>query len=214
VDDYRGYDATRRTGCHKSGNSNASTFTEDSTNVPTQHGTAMALAMASLPTRVTSSIAGVAPGVLYLPIAYRGNATLDHAYAYVVAMKKAGVPIRVVNLSLGNSKPLPTQCAARAKNGQSTLVTASAGCSTRQRFRVYGLGFKGLGFRDLEERGKFAEDERLDRVLDGAVGAVPGRLAQLRPGRRGLAARRQPGLPRRHAARLDTRSRGCARRRG
>ena len=118
VDDYRGYDATRRTGCHKSGNSHASTFTEDSTNVPTQHGTAMALAMASLPTRVTSSIAGVAPGVLYLPIAYRGNATLDHAYAYVVAMKKAGVPIRVVNLSLGNSKPSPTQCAARAKNGQ------------------------------------------------------------------------------------------------
>jgi subtilisin family serine protease len=72
--------------------------------------------MASLPTRLTSSIAGVAPGVLYLPIAYQGDASLDHAYSYLVAMRRAGVPIRVANLSFGNAKPHPSQCSPRTKN--------------------------------------------------------------------------------------------------
>jgi hypothetical protein len=48
------------------------------------------------------SIVGIAPNIRFLPIQLGENLNhFDDAIAYVLAMKRSGVPIRVVNLSLG-----------------------------------------------------------------------------------------------------------------
>lgn len=113
IDDYQGYDADKRTGCFTQGAQNR--------NKPqVLHGTAMALAMASSPRTVTGTISGAAPGIRFLPIATgplisRG---LEHAYEYVLAMKRAGIPIRVVNVSLGAMQPLPWACSPTTKDGK------------------------------------------------------------------------------------------------
>ena len=128
IDDYQGYHVERRTGCYSPSKGD------------TQHGTSMALALASSPKIQTTTITGVAPGVRYLPVATgsRFDATLNNAYAYVVAMKQSGVPIRVVNLSLGQSHPYPWLCSPMNKQGTSftnlgellrtgTTIVAAAG---------------------------------------------------------------------------------------
>ena len=117
IDDYKGYDAERRTGCPPRPPLNRN---QDQV----LHGTAMALAMASSPRTVTATISGVAPGIRYIPIAagqqlHRG---LDHAYEYVLAMKRAGAPIRVLNVSLGAIHPHPWACSPVSKDGK-TVTT-------------------------------------------------------------------------------------------
>jgi subtilisin family serine protease len=111
IDDYQGYHSQRRSGCY------------NPTAGPVQHGTSMALAMAALPKTTTNTITGVAPGVRYLPIATGPllDSGLNHAYAYVIAMKRAGVPIRVVNLSLSQSTPHPWACSPTDKKGPSLI---------------------------------------------------------------------------------------------
>lgn len=129
IDDYRGYHVERKTGCYS-----------PTSNKDTLHGTSMALAMASSPKTETTTITGVAPGVRYLPVATgsRFDAMLNNAYAYVVALQRAGVPIRVVNLSLAQSQPYPWLCSLMNKQGTSftnlgellrsgTTIVAAAG---------------------------------------------------------------------------------------
>lgn len=108
IDDYQGYNVERKTGCYSPSKG------------PTHHGTSMALALASSPKIQTTTITGVAPGVRYLPVAIgsRFDGMIDNAYAYVVAMKRSGVPIRVVNLSLGQSNH-PWSCSPTNKGGTS-----------------------------------------------------------------------------------------------
>jgi subtilisin family serine protease len=91
IDDANGYDIASKTGCLK--------------DIPTgtSHGTSMALTIAA-PRRRPSpdSIVGIAPNIRFLPIQLGENLNhFDDAIAYVLAMKRSGVPIRVVNLSLG-----------------------------------------------------------------------------------------------------------------
>ena len=114
VDDYQGYDANRRTGC-------PAKPTTGRTPEQVQHGTAMALALASSPRVVTGTISGVAPGIRYLPVSggpLIGSGVLNHAYEYVLAMRRTGVPIRVLNVSLGAMEPLPWACSPTSKDGK------------------------------------------------------------------------------------------------
>ena len=95
IDDANGYNIARKTGCMK--------------NVPTgtSHGTSMALTIAA-PLRRPSpeSIIGIAPNIRFLPIQLDEKfQEVDDAISYILAMKRNGVPIRVVNLSLGH--PIP-----------------------------------------------------------------------------------------------------------
>lgn len=113
VDDYQGYDAERRTGCPAK--ATPKRFPEQ-----VLHGTAMALALASSPRVVTGTVSGVAPGIRFIPVTAgpligRG---LDHAYEYVLAMRRAGVPVRVLNVSLGAMHPSPWACSPTTKDGK------------------------------------------------------------------------------------------------
>jgi subtilisin family serine protease len=95
VDDANGYNIARKTGCVK--------------DVPTgiSHGTSMALTIAA-PLRRPSpeSIIGIAPNIRFLPIQLDEKfQDVDDALSYILAMKRSGVPIRVVNLSLGFTIP-------------------------------------------------------------------------------------------------------------
>lgn len=91
VDDANGYNIQLKTGCVK--------------NVPTDisHGTSMAITIAA-PLRRPSpdSIVGIAPNVRFLPIHLDESFhNINEAFSYILTMKRRGVPIRVVNLSLG-----------------------------------------------------------------------------------------------------------------
>lgn len=93
VDDANGYHVGLKTGCVRTQQKGS------------EHGTSMALTI-SAPFRRPSeeSIVGIAPGARFLPISLGSNfSKLDDAYEYVLNMKKSGVPVRVVNLSLGFS---------------------------------------------------------------------------------------------------------------
>lgn len=119
IDDYQGYDFGRQTGCNTSAGRLEASFGKESDGIKARHGTAMALTMASLPRITTNSITGVAPGIRYLPIAvpnFNGNA-LVMASSYILAMKRAGAPIRVVNFSLGTPKPGTWECSPTNKLG-------------------------------------------------------------------------------------------------
>jgi subtilisin family serine protease len=93
IDDANGYNVALETGCMKKDAPTA-----------TSHGTSMALTIAA-PLRRPSpeSIIGIAPNVRFLPIQLDKNIQdVDDAFTYILAMKRSGVPIRVVNLSLGD----------------------------------------------------------------------------------------------------------------
>lgn len=102
MDDYQGYDTTRKTGCFSSSPTSTRLLGKGTNEVHPLHGTSTTLTMASLPRTITKSITGVAPGIRYLPISVGqfSQWELDSAYAYILALRRAGVPIRVVNLSL------------------------------------------------------------------------------------------------------------------
>ena len=100
IDDYRLYDAVEKTGCPKN-------------TKLTGHGTSMALTLAA-PPRIAAPlgsaerdrrITGVAPAIRYLPIAIGADVEhgLHEAYRYILAVKERGVPIRVVNISIGQA---------------------------------------------------------------------------------------------------------------
>jgi subtilisin family serine protease len=115
VDDATGYDVTRKTGCIRPSS-------ETST-----HGTSMALTIAAPFRRPTEkSIVGIAPGVRFLPVHLNNNfKNINEAYTYIATMKKRGVPVRVINLSLGlpMTQNLPItqfECALVARTGRPT----------------------------------------------------------------------------------------------
>lgn len=104
VDDVNGYNVPLKTGCVKTAQNK------------TAHGTSMALTIVAPFRRPSNeSIVGIAPGVRLLPLHLDNNFTnIDEAYSYILAMKRRGIPIRVVNLSLGfpvqNPALLNEQC--------------------------------------------------------------------------------------------------------
>jgi subtilisin family serine protease len=91
IDDANGYNIARKTGCVK--------------DLPTgtSHGTSMALTIAAPLRRLSpESIIGIAPNIRFLPIQLDEKfQEVDDALSYILEMKRSGVPIRVVNLSLG-----------------------------------------------------------------------------------------------------------------
>jgi hypothetical protein len=94
VDDATGYDVTLNTGCFQPPQTTST------------HGTSMALTIAAPFRRPTeSSIVGISPGVRFLPVHLNNNfKNINKAYTYIATMKKRGVPVRVINLSLGLSR--------------------------------------------------------------------------------------------------------------
>lgn len=101
VDDYQGWNSAVNSGCPAAIDETI-----------TGHGTAMALTIAASPRLTKSAITGVAPGIKFLPIqntkplkwkaALPATSQTPNAYEYVLNLKRAGVPIRIVNLSFGN----------------------------------------------------------------------------------------------------------------
>jgi subtilisin family serine protease len=124
LDDYQGYDAELKTGCTQLVKRIVPNPEVRRIRGFGVHGTAMALALASPPLSSTSTITGVAPGVRFIPVSTGPSIDrgLSHAYAYIIAMKRAGVPIRVVNLSIGQSNPLPWACSTTTKTGESLTI--------------------------------------------------------------------------------------------
>jgi subtilisin family serine protease len=115
VDDATGYDVTLKTGCIKPSQTTST------------HGTSMALTISAPFRRPTeSSIVGIAPGVRFLPLHLNHNfKNINQAYTYIATMKKRGVPVRVINLSLGlpMSDALPPthfECALATRTGNLT----------------------------------------------------------------------------------------------
>ena len=115
VDDATGYDVTLKTGCFQPPQTTST------------HGTAMALTIAAPFRRPTeSSIVGIAPGVRFLPVHLNSNfKNINQAYTYIATMRKRGVPVRVINLSLGlpASEALPPtqfECALATRTGNLT----------------------------------------------------------------------------------------------
>jgi subtilisin family serine protease len=73
-----------------------------------------------------NSIVGIAPGIRFLPVHLNNNfKNINEAYTYIATMKKRGVPVRVINLSLGlpMTQNLPItqfECALVARTGRPT----------------------------------------------------------------------------------------------
>lgn len=100
IDDYQGWNAAVNSGCPTALNESI-----------TGHGTAMALTIAASPRLTKNAITGVAPGVKFLPIQTSIPPTWKSplsqttrgptAFEYLVNVRRAGVPVRVLNLSFG-----------------------------------------------------------------------------------------------------------------